>query len=65
MTAEVVSMVVPDGAPAPTAASALVRVAYRLTLTPSSGSPRLSSEQLALRLEHTRDGWRVTALPWA
>ncbi|MEU3500452.1 hypothetical protein ABZ726_06680 [Streptomyces hundungensis] len=62
-TAKVTSAVVPDGAPAPTPASALVRVAYTLTTTPKSGPARQSSDQLALRLEHTTDGWRVTALP--
>ncbi|WP_406115393.1 hypothetical protein [Streptomyces sp. NBC_01014] len=64
-TAKVTAAVVPDGAPAVTASSALVRVSYTLTTTPKSGHARSSSEQLALRLEHTSDGWRVTALPWA
>ncbi|WP_249401817.1 hypothetical protein [Streptomyces sp. YIM 121038] len=62
-TAKITSAVVPDGAPAATPSSALVRVAYTLTTTPKSGPARHSSEQLALRLEHTADGWRVTALP--
>ncbi|MGW0856134.1 hypothetical protein [Streptomyces sp. NPDC002690] len=56
---------VPDGAPAVTATTALVRVNYTLTTTPKSGPLRSSSEQIALRLEHTSQGWRVTALPWA
>ncbi|MEW1674902.1 hypothetical protein AB0O47_16875 [Streptomyces noursei] len=64
-TAKITTAVVPDGAPAVTASSALVRVSYTLTTTPKSGHPRSSSEQLALRLEHTSQGWRVTALPWA
>ncbi|QUI32600.1 hypothetical protein H9W91_18340 [Streptomyces alfalfae] len=64
-SAKVTAAVVPDGAPAVTASSALVRVSYTLTTTPKSGHPRSSSEQLALRLEHTSEGWRVTALPWA
>ncbi|MFJ6705644.1 MULTISPECIES: hypothetical protein [unclassified Streptomyces] len=64
-TAKITAAVVPDGAPAVTASSALVRVSYTLTTTPKSGHPRSSSEQLALRLEHTSTGWRVTALPWA
>lgn len=64
-TAKITSAVVPDGAPAATASSALVRVSYTLTTTPKSGHTRSSSEQLALRLEHTSKGWRVTALPWA
>ncbi|MFC8006972.1 hypothetical protein ACFUCH_08185 [Streptomyces olivaceus] len=64
-SAKVTAAVLPDGAPAVTASSALVRVSYTLTTTPKSGHPRSSSEQLALRLEHTSEGWRVTALPWA
>lgn len=64
-TAKVTSVVVPDGAPAFSRSSGLVRVAYILTTTPKSGQARHSSEQLALRLEHGSGGWRVTALPWA
>ncbi|MEU4205340.1 hypothetical protein AB0F64_36135 [Streptomyces sp. NPDC026294] len=64
-TVEITSVRVPDGAPAPTPGTALVRVAYTLSTTPVSGPARKSSEQLALRLENTSDGWRVTALPWA
>ncbi|MFE0582304.1 hypothetical protein [Streptomyces sp. NPDC058874] len=64
-TVEITSTAVPDGAPAPTKAVALVRVSYTLTTTPASGPARRSGEQLALRLEHTSQGWRVTALPWA
>ncbi|MGW3163320.1 hypothetical protein ACWC9Q_10595 [Streptomyces sp. NPDC001142] len=63
-TVEIISTVVPDGAPAVTKSSALVRVGYSLTTTPQSGPARRSSEQLALRLEHTSNGWRVTAMPW-
>ncbi|MFD4986483.1 hypothetical protein [Streptomyces sp. NPDC058374] len=40
-------------------------MSYTLTTTPESGHVRSSSEQLVLRLEHTSQGWRVTALPWA
>lgn len=64
-TAEITSVVVPDGAPAVTESSALVRVGYTLTTSPKSGHTLRSTEQLALRLEHTSKGWRVTALPWA
>ncbi|MEE1803476.1 hypothetical protein PUR57_33215 [Streptomyces sp. JV176] len=64
-TAKITSAVVPDGAPAVTASSALVRVSYTLTTTAKSGHARSSGEQLALGLEHTSKGWRVTALPWA
>ncbi|MFJ8385592.1 hypothetical protein ACIQ9Q_13970 [Streptomyces sp. NPDC094438] len=62
-TAKITSAMVPDGAPAASPSSALVRVAYTLTTAPKSGPARHSSDQLALRLEHTADGWRVTALP--
>ncbi|MEV0278597.1 hypothetical protein AB0I22_19745 [Streptomyces sp. NPDC050610] len=65
VTARIVSVRVPDGAPAPAPDAALVRVAYTLTTTPASGPARRSDEQLALRLEHTSDGWHVAALPWA
>ncbi|MFD6468795.1 hypothetical protein [Streptomyces goshikiensis] len=61
----ITSATVPDGAPAPTRSTALVRVGYTLTTTPASGSERRSGEQIALRLERTSLGWRVTALPWA
>ncbi|MBD0689395.1 hypothetical protein [Streptomyces sp. CBMA123] len=64
-TVEITSSAVPDGAPAPTQSVALVRVGYTLTTAPASGPEQRSGEQLALRLEHTSQGWRVTALPWA
>ncbi|WP_243084496.1 hypothetical protein [Streptomyces sp. 891-h] len=64
-TIKITSVVTPDGAPAADKSSALVRVAYTLTTTPKNSRPRHSSEQLALRLEHTSKGWRVTDLPWA
>lgn len=64
-TVKITSAAVPNGAPAVTKSSALVRVGYTLTTTPTSGQARHCSEQLALRLEHTSEGWRVTALPWA
>ncbi|MFI6372410.1 hypothetical protein [Streptomyces sp. NPDC050546] len=64
-TAKIVSVVVPDGAQAVTGSSALVRVGYTVTTTAKSGLARHSSEHLALRLEHTTKGWRVTALPLA
>lgn len=64
-TVKVASVAVPDGAPAVTASSALVRVSYALTTTPRSGAERQSREQIALHLERTADDWRVVALPWA
>ncbi|MGW1123848.1 hypothetical protein [Streptomyces sp. NPDC002526] len=64
-TAKITSATLPDGAPAVTASSAFVRVSYTLITTPKSGPAHSSNEQLALRLEHTSRGWRVSALPWA
>ncbi|MEV7090139.1 hypothetical protein AB0O07_30365 [Streptomyces sp. NPDC093085] len=40
-------------------------MSYTLTTTSGAGPAQSSGEQLALRLEHTFKGWRVTALPWA
>jgi hypothetical protein len=64
-TVKVTSAVIPDGAPAFSKSSGLVRVAYTLTTTPKSGQARHSNEHLVLRLEHASKGWRVAALPWA
>ena len=64
-TVEITSAATPDGAPGPTQTSALVRVGYTLITTPGSGPEQRGSEQLTLQLEHTSQGWRVTALPWA
>ncbi|WP_424212690.1 hypothetical protein ACN20G_11755 [Streptomyces sp. BI20] len=64
-TAEIVSVVVPDGAPDPTPSAALVRVGYRVTATTGTGRTRTSADHMALRLTSTSDGWRVAALPWA
>ncbi|MFJ3710394.1 hypothetical protein OG204_18620 [Streptomyces sp. NBC_01387] len=64
-TVKITSAVLPDGAPAVSESSGLVRIGYILTTTPKSGHPWHSDEQLVMRLEHTAKGWRVTALPWA
>ncbi len=64
-TVKITSVGVPDGAPAPTASVAVVRVTYVLTTTPKSGKARQSNEEIALHLVLTADGWRVDALPWA
>jgi len=64
-TVKITSVGVPDGAPAPTASVAVVRVMYVLTTTPKSGRARQSNEEIALHLVLTADGWRVDALPWA
>ncbi|MFD5553783.1 hypothetical protein ACFWIA_08075 [Streptomyces sp. NPDC127068] len=65
LSVKITSAVVPGGAPAVTESSALARVGYTLTTAPQSGQERRSDEHLALRLEHTSEGWRVTELPWA
>ncbi|MFF7166851.1 hypothetical protein ACFZBP_36640 [Streptomyces sp. NPDC008086] len=64
-TVKIDSVVVPDGAPAVSPSSALVRVGYTVSTTPKSGQVRQSRDHLVVRLEHSSTGWRVTALPWA
>ncbi|MGY3677264.1 hypothetical protein [Streptomyces sp. TE33382] len=64
VAAEISRVAVPDGAPAPTADTAWVRVWYRLTITPAAGKPTGTDEQVALKLQRNQAGtWLVTALP--
>ncbi|GAA2970644.1 hypothetical protein GCM10010519_02320 [Streptomyces lactacystinicus] len=64
VAAEISRVAVPDGAPAPTADTAWVRVWYRLTVTPAAGKPTGTDEQVALKLQRSQAGtWLVTALP--
>ncbi|WP_432139660.1 hypothetical protein [Streptomyces sp. bgisy154] len=64
VAAEISQLAVPDGAPAPTADTAWVRVWYRLTVTPAAGKPSGTDEQVALKLQRSQAGtWLVTALP--
>ncbi|MGW4894576.1 hypothetical protein ACWEQL_20220 [Kitasatospora sp. NPDC004240] len=64
VTAEVIGVTIPDGAPDPTLTRALVRIHYRLTVAPSDAPPTTTEEQVALELRRGTDGtWRVTALP--
>ncbi|MCM2430891.1 hypothetical protein [Streptomyces sp. RKAG337] len=64
VTAEITRLAVPDGAPAPTADTAWIRVRYRLTVTPAIGRPSATDEQVALKLQRDQAGsWLVTALP--
>jgi hypothetical protein len=65
VAADITQIAVPDGAPAPTADTAWVRVRYRLTVTPAAGRATSSDEQVVLKLERsTANAWRVTALPY-
>ncbi|MFE9428968.1 hypothetical protein ACFYNO_39165 [Kitasatospora sp. NPDC006697] len=64
VAAEISRISVPDGAPAPTADTAWVRVQYRLTVTPAADKPSGTDEQVALKLQRNQAGaWLVTALP--
>jgi len=64
VTPEISRVAVPDGAPAPTADTAWVRVWYRLTVTPAAGKPTGTDEQVALKLQRSQAGtWLVAALP--
>ena len=66
VTADITRIAVPDGAPAPTADTAWVRVRYRLTVTPAIARATSSDEQVALKLKRSTAGaWLVTALPYA
>jgi hypothetical protein len=66
VTATVLKVSIPDGAPAPTSTTALARVLYRLTEAPEKGKASSDTKQVALQLERGADGkWRVIALPYA
>lgn len=64
VTAKITNVAVPDGAPAPTADTAWVKVRYRLTVTPAAGRPDSRDQQVVLKLGRVPAGsWLVTALP--
>ncbi|MBV9022730.1 MAG: hypothetical protein JO362_02715 [Streptomycetaceae bacterium] len=64
VTAQITTAAVPDGAPAPTPDAAYVRVRYRLTVTPATGRPTTTDQQVALELQPDQAGtWLVTSLP--
>ncbi|MGA5819991.1 hypothetical protein ACPC54_19265 [Kitasatospora sp. NPDC094028] len=66
VVATVTKVSVPDGAPAPSATSALARVLYKATVTPAQGKASSEDDQVAVQLERGTDGrWRVIALPFA
>ncbi|GGT28057.1 hypothetical protein GCM10010271_35070 [Streptomyces kurssanovii] len=65
VTAAVLRVSLPDGAPAPTQDSGFVRVVYKVTETPAQGSPTESEQHVALKLRRGDDGtWRVAGLPY-
>ncbi|MEU9744844.1 hypothetical protein [Streptomyces niveus] len=64
VTASVIGVSLPDGAPAPTPDAGFARVAYRVTEKPVSGPSSVSVQHVALKLRRTDDGhWYVTGLP--
>ncbi|MFD8416565.1 hypothetical protein ACFV2Q_33290 [Streptomyces sp. NPDC059650] len=64
VTATVVRVSLPEGAPEPSADSCLARVIYKLTETPANGPATESEEHVALKLRRGADGsWRVVGLP--
>ncbi|GLX22624.1 hypothetical protein [Streptomyces lavendulae] len=64
VTATVLRVSLPDGAPAPSEDSSFARVIYKLTETPASGPATESEEHVALKLRRSADGsWRVAGLP--
>jgi hypothetical protein len=64
ISAEVLRVTVPDGAPDPTSDAAWARVLFRMTVSPAIGPATTTDEQLALELHRDAAGsWRVTDLP--
>ncbi|TGA97456.1 hypothetical protein E2651_31430 [Streptomyces sp. MZ04] len=64
VTATVLQVSLPDGAPAPTGDSGFARVLYKVTQKPATGPSTESEEQVALKLRLGGDGnWRVVGLP--
>ena len=65
VSADITRIAIPDGAPAPSADTAWVRVRFRLTVSPAAGHTSTTDEQAALKLQRSADGhWLVTALPY-
>ncbi|MFE3559858.1 hypothetical protein ACFXKW_34125 [Streptomyces sp. NPDC059193] len=66
VTASVSDVLIPDGAPAPTADLAYLRVHYAVTVTPAGAQPTRDEEQVALEARRQPSGkWCVVALPFA
>ncbi|MGW2689264.1 hypothetical protein ACWC6I_39650 [Streptomyces sp. NPDC001414] len=64
VTASVLRVSLPDGAPAPTEDSGYVQVFYAVTQKPAAGPPATSQEHVVLKLVRDGDGsWLVCALP--
>jgi hypothetical protein len=64
VSVEVLAVGVPDGAPAPTATTAYVRVQFRQVVRPAAGGAEPTADAAITVLEHRgRDGrWRVSRL---
>jgi hypothetical protein len=63
VTVQVTAVGVPDGAPAPTPATAYARVQFRQVITPTAGSgARTSDGAVNLLLSRTGDKWLVSRL---
>ncbi|MEU9255743.1 hypothetical protein AB0D66_28330 [Streptomyces sp. NPDC048270] len=66
VTAAVSDVLIPDGAPAPTADLAYLRVHYTVTVTSAGTQPTRDEEQVALEARRDPSGkWCVVALPFA
>ncbi|MFJ8015023.1 hypothetical protein [Streptomyces sp. NPDC096339] len=64
VTATVLRVSLPDGAPAPTENSGFARVLYKVTEQPATGPSTEAERHLALKLQPGDDGvWRVVGLP--
>ncbi|MFZ3491638.1 hypothetical protein ACODT5_00095 [Streptomyces sp. 5.8] len=66
VTATVNDVVIPDGAPAPTAEHAYLRALYTVTTTTAGAPPTANEEHLALEMRRNPSGaWCVASLPFA
>ncbi|MEU6352145.1 hypothetical protein ABZ896_22895 [Streptomyces sp. NPDC047072] len=64
VTASVLRVSLPDGAPALTEDSGYAQVLYAVTQKPAAGPPATSQEHVVLKLRRDGDGtWRVSGLP--
>ncbi|MEU7075735.1 hypothetical protein AB0B30_37275 [Streptomyces narbonensis] len=64
VTAKVLRVSLPDGAPAPGEDSCFARVIFKVTESPASGPATESEDHVALKLRRGADGsWRVVGLP--
>ncbi|MEU5959321.1 hypothetical protein [Streptomyces sp. NPDC047525] len=64
VTAAVVRVSLPDGAPSLTRDSGFARVLYKVVQKPGAGPPTAAQQHVALKLRRGGDGaWRVVGLP--